>query len=331
MLRGAVSRMAEQRSIPILVAAEVPSDREGLKKALADAGYRKVVTVTNGPEAVSAMAGEFFPVVIAGSRLSGMNGSEMCRTLRAGIRPGYVYVMMLTRGNRKAEILKALEAGADTHLARPVDPADLAARLKAALRVIDLERSLRLKNEEVRALSIRDSLTGTFNREYLTERLQQELKRSQRYGHPLSLIMCDIDHFKDVNDRYGHRAGDQILKDFVSRIAGSIRIDVDWIARYGGEEFLIVLPETDLASACIVAERLRRLVGEAPFRLRGREIGITSSFGVASCDPARQPGKVSFDGLMEQADRFLYQAKREGRNAVRGARPVGPETKGFAA
>jgi len=323
--------MAEQRSIPILVAAEVPSDREGLKKALADAGYRKVVTVTNGPEAVSAMAGEFFPVVIAGSRLSGMNGSEMCRTLRAGIRPGYVYVMMLTRGNRKAEILKALEAGADTHLARPVDPADLAARLKAALRVIDLERSLRLKNEEVRALSIRDSLTGTFNREYLTERLQQELKRSQRYGHPLSLIMCDIDHFKDVNDRYGHRAGDQILKDFVSRIAGSIRIDVDWIARYGGEEFLIVLPETDLTSAYIVAERLRRLVSETPFRLRGREIGITSSFGVASYLPARQPGKVSFDELMEQADRFLYQAKREGRNAVRGARPVGPDTKGFAA
>lgn len=323
--------MAELRSIPILIAAEVPSDREGLRKALADAGYRKVVTVTSGPEAVAAMAGELFPVVIVGLRLSGVDGFELCRTLRAGTRPGYVYVMMLTRGNRKSEILRVLEAGADTHLARPVDPADLAARLKVALRVIDLERSLRLTNEEVRALSIRDSLTGIFNREYLTERLQQELKRSQRYGHPLSLIMCDIDHFKDVNDRYGHRAGDQILKDFVSRIAGSIRIDVDWIARYGGEEFLIVLPETDLASAYIVAERLRRLVGETPFRLRGREIGITSSFGVASYQPARQPGKVSYDGLMEQADRFLYQAKREGRNAVRGARPVGPETKGFAA
>ena len=324
--------MAEQRFIPILIAAEVPSDREGLRKALADAGYRKVVTVTSGPEAVAAMAGEFFPIVIAGFRLSGMNGFELCRTIRAGnTRPGYVYVMMLTRGNRKSEILRVLEAGADTHLARPVDPADLAARLKAALRVIDLERSLRLTNEEVRALSIRDSLTGIFNREYLTERLQQEMKRSQRYGHPLSLIMCDIDHFKEVNDRYGHRAGDQILKDFVSRIAGSIRIDVDWIARYGGEEFLIVLPETDLTSAYIVAERLRRLVSETPFRLRGREIGITSSFGVASYLPARQPGKVSFDGLMEQADKFLYQAKREGRNAVRGARPVGPETKGFAA
>jgi two-component system cell cycle response regulator len=323
--------MAEQRSIPILIAAEIPSDRQGLRKALADAGYRKVVTVTSGPGAVAAMAGELFPIVVADSRLSGMDGFELCRTIRAGNRPGYVYVMLLTRGNRKSEILKVLEAGADTHLAKPVDPAGLAARLKAARRVIDLERSLQLTNEEVRALSIRDSLTGIFNREYLTERLQQELKRSQRYGHPLSLIMCDIDHFKDVNDRYGHRAGDQILKDFVSRIAGSIRIDVDWIARYGGEEFLIVLPETDLTSAYIVAERLRRLVWETPFRLRGREIGITSSFGVASYRPARHPGKVSFDGLMEQADKFLYQAKREGRNAVRGARPAGPETKGFAA
>jgi diguanylate cyclase (GGDEF)-like protein len=238
---------------------------------------------------------------------------------------------MLTRGNRKAEIFKGLEAGADTHLARPVDPADLAARLKAARRVIDLERSLRLSNEEVRALSIRDALTGIFNRVYLTERLHQELKRSQRYGHPLSVIMCDIDHFKDVNDQHGHRAGDQILKDFVNRITGSIRIDVDWIARYGGEEFLIVLPETDLPSSYIVAERLRRLVAETPFHLKGGKFRITASFGVTSYRPVLKAERITLDQLMEQADEFLYQAKREGRNAVRGARPVGPETKGCAA
>jgi len=331
MVRGMAARMAEQRSIPILVATEIPSDREGLKKALANAGYRKVVTAADGLGAVAAMAEEFFPIVIAGPHLAGMDGFELCRTLRARNLPGYVYFLMLTRGNRKTEILKALEAGADTHLARPVDPADLAARLKSARRVIDLERSLRLTNEEMRAQSIRDSLTGIFNREHLTERLQQELKRSQRYGHPLSLIMCDIDHFKDVNDRYGHQAGDQVLRDFVGRIAGSIRIDVDWMARYGGEEFLIVLPETDLPSAYIVAERLRRIVGETSFRLKGRELRIMSSFGIASYRPARRPGKVSLDGLMEQADKFLYQAKREGRNTVRGARPAGPETKGCAA
>jgi diguanylate cyclase (GGDEF)-like protein len=199
------------------------------------------------------------------------------------------------------------------------------------MRVIDLERSLRLTNEEVRALSIRDPLTGIFNRVYLTERLHQEIKRSQRYGHPLSIVMSDIDHFKDVNDRHGHRAGDQILKVFVSRIAGSIRIDVDWMARYGGEEFLIVLPETDLPSACIVAERLRRLVAEAPFPLKGGECRITASFGVTSYSPALQVERINLDQLMEQADEFLYEAKREGRNTVRGARPVGPETKGCTA
>jgi two-component system cell cycle response regulator len=320
-----------EQPVPVLIAVENPADRMGLEKILADAGYRKVVTVSNGLKALAAMAAEFFPIVIAGPRLSGMDGFELCRTIRARNLPGYVCILMLTRGNRKSEILKGLEAGADAHLAKPVEPAELAARLKAARRVIDLERTLLLTNEEVRALSIRDPLTGIFNRVYLMERLPQELKRSQRYGHPLSVIMCDIDHFKEVNDQHGHRAGDQILKDFVSRIAGSIRIDVDWIARYGGEEFLIVLPETDLPSSYIVAERLRRLIAESPFRLKGKELCITSSFGVTSYQPVRQGEKVSSDLLMERADEFLYQAKREGRNAVRGARAHEPETKGRAA
>jgi len=320
-----------EQSVPVLIAVENPADREALERVLADAGYREVVAVSNGLKAVVALAAGFFPIVITGSRLSGMDGFELCRYIRARNQPGYVYILMLTRGNRKPDILKGLEAGADAHLAKPVEPAEMAARLKAARRVIDLEQSLRLTNEEVRALSIRDPLTGIFNRVYLMERLSQELKRSQRYGHPMSVIMCDIDHFKEVNDQHGHRAGDQILKDFVSRMAGSIRIDVDWIARYGGEEFLIVLPETDLPSSYIVAERLRRIVSESPFRLKGKELCITSSFGVTSYQPVRQGEKVSCDLLMEQADEFLYQAKREGRNAVRGARAHAPETKGCAA
>lgn len=319
-----------EQPVPILIAVDAPADRAGLEKALAAAGYRKVVAVANGLKAAAAVTGGDFPVVITAPRLAGMDGYELCRSIRARSLPGYIYVLMLTGGNRKAEILKALEAGADASLAKPVEPAELAARLRAARRVIDLERSLRLTNEEVRALSIRDALTGIFNRVYLTERLPQELKRSQRYGHPLSLIMCDIDHFKEVNDQHGHRAGDQILKDFVGRIAGSIRIDVDWVARYGGEEFLIVLPETDLPSAYVVAERLRRLIAGAPFRLKGHELVITSSFGVTSWLPGGHAEKISFDGLMEQADEFLYEAKREGRNTVRGARALDFDAKGCA-
>ena len=320
-----------EQSVPILIAVDDPAERGTLAKTLARGGYRRVTAVTSGPEALAAMGREAFAIVIAGVRLAGMDGYELCRALRARGAAAYVYVLLLARGKRKSLVLKGLAAGADATLPQPVDPAELSACIAAARRIIDLERSLRLTNEQVRALSIRDPLTGVFNRVYLMERLPQEFKRSRRYGHALSLIMCDIDHFKDVNDRYGHRAGDEVLKDFAGRVAGSIRIDIDWMARYGGEEFLIVLPETDVPSACIVAERLRRLVAQTPFGFKEGQSRITASFGVASYRPAAQTDGVTFDQLMEQADEFLYQAKREGRNTVRGASTRAPEAKGCTA
>ena len=129
--------------------------------------------------------------------------------------------------------------------------------------------------------------------------------------------MCDIDHFKEINDGFGHQAGDQILKEFVQCLNASIRLDIDWIARYGGEEFLIVFPETELQPAFLVAERLRRVVSEKVFRLKEKDIRITSSFGVSSFHPEKDQ-RTTFDSMMEQADEFLYEAKREGRNRVKG-------------
>jgi diguanylate cyclase (GGDEF)-like protein len=319
------------QAVSILIAAAEPAGRRTLVKILAGAGYSRIAAVSSGPEALAAMEKEAFAIVIAEARLAGMTGYDLCRAIRARRAAAYVYVLILARGKRKSLVLKGLAAGADAALPLPADPAELSACVGAARRITDLERSLRMTNEEVRALSIRDPLTGVFNRVYLMERLPQELKRSQRYGHPLSLIMCDIDHFKNVNDRHGHRAGDEVLKDFACRVAGSIRIDIDWMARYGGEEFLIVLPETDLLSACIVAERLRRLVADTPFSLKEGEFRITASFGIASYLPSRQTERITFDQLMEQADEFLYQAKREGRNTVRGAAPRAPEAKGCTA
>jgi len=320
-----------EQAVSILIAVGDSAERGFLVKTLARAGYRRVVAVASGPEALSALERESFAVVIAGARLAGMTGYDLCRAIRARRDAAYVYVLILERGRRKSPVLEGLAAGADAVFAQPVDGAELSAGVGAARRIIDLERSLRMTNEEVRALSIRDPLTGVFNRVYLMERLPQELKRSRRYGHPLSLIMCDIDHFKSVNDRHGHRAGDEVLRDFARRVAGSIRIDIDWMARYGGEEFLIVLPETDLPPACVVAERLRRLVEETPFNLKEGESCITASFGVAVYHPAQQTGPITFDQLMEQADGFLYQAKREGRNTVRGAAARRPEAKGRTA
>ena len=320
-----------EQSVPILIAVDDPAERGTLAKTLAREGYRRVVAAASGPEALAAMGKEAFAIVIAGARLVGMDGYELCRALRARGAATYVYVLLIAGGGRKDRVLRGLAAGADATLPRPVDPAELSACIGAARRIVDLDRSLRLTNEEVRARSIRDPLTGVFNRVYLMERLPQEFKRSRRYGHALSLIMCDIDHFKNVNDRHGHRAGDEVLRDFAGRMAGSIRIDIDWMARYGGEEFLIVLPETDLPAAGVVAERLRRLVAEIPFGLKGEESRITASFGVASYRPALQTDRITFDQLMEQADGFLYQAKREGRNTVRGAAVPGHEAKGCTA
>ncbi len=217
----------------------------------------------------------------------------------------------------KSDIVRGLEAGADEYLVKPINPSELLVRLKTAQRILGLEKSLKTTNEEIRSMSIKDPLTGIFNRIHLMERLPQEIKRSHRYGHPLSIIMCDIDHFKEVNDEFGHKAGDLILKEFVRCLETSIRQDIDWIARYGGEEFLIVLPETDLQPACLVAERLRCVVSEKAFRLKGKDIRITSSFGVSSFSPARGE-RTTFDALMEEADEFLYEAKRAGRNRVQG-------------
>lgn len=131
------------------------------------------------------------------------------------------------------------------------------------------------------------------------------------------MVLCDIDHFKRVNDTYGHQVGDRILKEFVQWINESIRDGVDWLARYGGEEFLIVVPETDTKGACCVVERLRRMLSQKAIEIQGERIRITASFGVTGLDPDTPDEKISPEALITQADECLYQAKQEGRNRVR--------------
>jgi len=175
--------------------------------------------------------------------------------------------------------------------------------------------------EEKKALSITDVLTGSYNRTYMTEHLPQEIKRATRYGHPLSVVLCDIDHFKKVNDRYGHLVGDRVLREFVLCLTDLIRSDVDWLARYGGEEFLVVLPETDLKSAINQAERLRRSVSKKDIETHEATVRITASFGVTGFDPeVASEEAVSYETLISCADKFMYQAKEMGRNRVVGGR-----------
>lgn len=173
-------------------------------------------------------------------------------------------------------------------------------------------------------ISVRDSLTGCFNRRYLQEKLlNTEIARAQRFGLCLTVIMCDLDHFKRVNDTYGHRVGDLVLMDFVRLLTTMTRDQVDSVVRYGGEEFLLVLPGTDLGGGVLLAERLRSTFeATATSHEAGQEISTTASFGVATIDFASMGQSISFDRLITTADELLYEAKNHGRNQVKALQLV---------
>jgi two-component system cell cycle response regulator len=198
-----------------------------------------------------------------------------------------------------AEGFKTLQQGISNHIVN-LD------RLVAE-RTAELEAAL----ESIRQLSMTDALTGCFNRRLFNERLPQEVERAVRYQRPLSVIFSDIDFFKSINDNHGHLFGDEVLRKVALTYLGDLRTGVDWVARYGGEEFVIVLPETSLASARAIAERLRREIEAATVTCDGRALRLTASFGVAQYLTGESP-----QALLERADTLLFQAKAAGRNCV---------------
>ena len=306
-----------KNDFPILIAEDNPVSRKLLEMTLRQAGY-EVVSAEDGREALALFKERFFPIILTDLEMPEMDGLELCRAIRGNPAEGYVYIFLITARDSKEDIIVGLEAGADDYLTKPFDRSELIARLKTALRVLELEKSLKDAYEKIRLLSITDKLTGCYNRTYMDEYLAKEIARATRYHRPLSLVMADIDYFKRVNDTYGHQAGDLILKNFVLSMREGLRKDVDWIARYGGEEFLMVMPETNFKNAMSSAERLRRIVSERLTPYNEKEIRITASFGVVGFDPSEKIKNIPYEAIIDQADKALYQAKDEGRNRVRG-------------
>jgi len=306
-------------NFPILIAEDDAVTRMLLKKTLIKEGH-EVVSVENGQKAFDLFQERFFPIILTDWMMPEMNGLELCRVIRQKENPGYVFIVLLTAKDSHDDIITGLEAGADEYLTKPFSRAELIARLNTGRRFLEQDRALRRANEEIRILSITDPLTGCSNRGCLNTRLPQEIQRAGRYNRSLSIVMCDIDHFKKVNDTYGHQAGDLVLKEFSKRINDSIRDKVDMLARYGGEEFLVTLPETDFDGALHLSERLRRIISEKKFNVGTKKIKITASFGVAGFDSNNAGSEISFDTLINHADKYLYQAKNEGRNRVVGGR-----------
>ncbi len=300
---------------PILIVEDNPVSRRLLERILCKAGYR-VTSAENGQEALDLFEKKFFPIVLTDWMMPEVDGLELCRILRKRAFESYVYIILLTAKDSRRDIIMGLEAGADDYLTKPFDRAELIARLRTSIRILKLEESLKKANEKIRIMSVIDPLTGCYNRVFMTKCLSQEIQKAKRYRRTFSIIFCDIDRFKAINDIYGHQIGDSILKEFAQCIMAHIRKDVDILFRYGGDEFLIILPETDIKGAYSLAERLRKTVHQETFMANGKQIHITSSFGVTEFDPARSDEESSPEALISQADKYLYKAKEEGRDSV---------------
>jgi two-component system, cell cycle response regulator len=301
----------------ILLAEDDPVTRMLMTRFLNKAGY-EVDAVANGSQALDKMTKRYYPMLVTDWEMPEMDGVSLCKAVRNLQLDGYVYALLLTARDSKEHIIAGLEAGADDYLIKPVHEAELIARLNAGRRILNLEYSLRVANQRNRILSITDALTGAHNRRYLMEQLPRELERCRRYAYPLSVLMCDIDHFKQINDARGHAAGDDVLQQFAGRVQKSIRTNSDWVSRHGGEEFLIVLPETAHEGALFVAEKIRMLVAGTPFATRSGETPVTASFGVASTGVNGPDITLKVDALIRTADECLYKSKQGGRNRTSG-------------
>jgi two-component system, cell cycle response regulator len=308
-----VTSITVEPTTTILLAEDDPVTRMLMTRFLKKAGY-EVDAVANGCEALDKMTKRYYPMLVTDWEMPELDGIALCKAVRNMHLDGYVYALLLTARDSKEHIIAGLEAGADDYLIKPVHEPELIARLNAGRRILNLEHSLRAANQRNRILSITDALTGTFNRRYLMEQLPRELERCRRYAYPLSVLMCDVDHFKEINDARGHAAGDEVLQQFAARVQKPIRSNSDWVARYGGEEFLIVLPETAHEGAVNVAEKIRTLISSTPFTTRVGDAVVTASFGVASTGPSGPDTALQVDELIRTADECMYRSKQGGRD-----------------
>lgn len=254
--------------------------------------------------------------------LPDIDGFEVARRIRQLERPGdWTPIIFLTALNKDEDLEKAIAAGGDDYLLKPVSEVVLGAKIRAMRRIIQMRESLLVltrkldsANQELKRLTSLDGLTGIANRRHFDEVLEREWRRAMRQEGELSILMCDIDHFKEYNDTYGHLQGDECLRQVASTLASVVDRGGDLIARYGGEEFVAVMPETSLGGALFVAERMKLAINELALAHSGSPFGhVTLSFGIASAVPMPETAAQTIVGA---ADRALYQAKADGKNRI---------------
>ena len=299
----------------VLVAEDDPLYRRALEHFLSRKGYA-VQMAGDGLQALAdATAPEAARLIVLDWMMPGLPGPEVCRRLRATARDRYQYILLLTAKHTTADIVEGLEAGADDYLTKPFNVYEFFARMHVGERMIRLHDNLFAAQEALRFQATHDPLTGIWNRGALFELLHAEAERAQRKATPLSLFLIDLDHFKHVNDGFGHLAGDAILHEVAQRLSAAVRL-YDIVGRYGGEEFIVAATDLESEGPHQFAERLRLAVSSLSIRTSDASVSLTVSIGVATSDSS---GECSIEKLIQTADTALYEAKHNGRNRVETA------------
>ncbi len=297
----------------VLVADDEPVSRRLLEQSLRRWGYQ-VEVASDGLQVSRLLKQPDAPkLLVLDWLMPGMDGTQVCREIRERQDDeSYTYILLLTAKRARDDVVAGLESGADDYLTKPFDPNELKVRLRTGRRIIHLMGQLVAAREALRELAMHDALTGLWNRAAIAQTLDTELMRVRREGTSLGVVMFDLDHFKSINDCYGHPAGDAVLREAARTVRNIIR-SYDSAARCGGEEFLVVLPGCDEVTAVSHAERIRKALSRVIVTVDQRELQFTASFGVAV---ANREADIDSSRLIELADAALYRAKRGGRNRV---------------
>lgn len=299
----------------VLIAEDDMTSRSILTAILRKWGYDPIA-VANGSEAWEIMKKPDAPgLVLLDWEMPGMDGLEICRRIRDLQLFNAPYLIILTSREEKADIVKGLDAGANDYIVKPYDNDVLLARIRVGQRMMELQAELIEARDALAHEAMHDHLTGALNRRAILDGLEKELKRAARRKSTLSIGLLDIDHFKAVNDSYGHQAGDAVLWGFVQTIKSALR-EYDLVGRYGGEEFVVVAPDTVDSAREGLYERLRAAIADLRTPVRSGQIAITVSIGVAGSENAD-----TIDLILAAADDALYRAKEAGRNRVVHADP----------
>jgi diguanylate cyclase (GGDEF)-like protein len=298
----------------ILIAEDEPISRRLMQRTLQQFGY-EVVIAENGRKAAEILSAKDGPrLALIDWMMPELDGPELCRRIRLTQqdRP-YIYIILLTSKQNSEDVVAGLESGADDYLVKPCAPAELKARLRTGRRILELEDNLVEAREEMRYRATHDSLTGLRNRAEILLFAQKALVRSIHRGNTPLMMLCDVDHFKQINDTYGHPAGDAVLEEVARRLAGAIRPE-DAVGRYGGEEFLIILNDCKRASAQSRSDSIRQTIAQTQVAVAGVSLPVTMSIGSVLHEGGADIGEL--ETMLAQADAALYRAKANGRNCV---------------